>query len=243
MSSVFLRVKSQSVTFHTCLIRSELKLLQLHTLTHSIWSPVYNDIYYIIHFCKDLSPSRAHVTCLHSQTNQEDSPGTLSVPPHSLPVQFLLLVLRLFTPQKHSVIIRMHLGSFLSFLTATSTAHKRLHKMWCWFFKQTHYIPPPPFWNPRFKAEQKRCVLWVQSEPVVCLIWAEDAGSSLTKPPLNSNRYRTVASGARSSLWICCFCVSFMSWILSVWHESSGNCSSALSPIYQLKIINWLNDN
>lgn len=127
--------------------------------------------------------------------------------------------------------------SFLSFLTATSTAsaHKRLHKMWCWFFKQTHYIPPPPFWNPRFKAEQKRRVLWVQSEPVVCLIWAEDAGSSLTKPPLNSNRYRTVASGARSSLWICCFCVSFMSWILSVWHESSGNCSSALSPIYQLK--------
>lgn len=127
---------------------------------------------------------------------------------------------------------------FLSFLTATSTAsaHKRLHKMWCWFFKQTHYIPPPPpFWNPRFKAEQKRCVLWVQSEPVVCLIWAEDAGSSLTKPPLNSNRYRTVASGARSSLWICCFCVCFMSWILSVWHESSGNCSSALSPIYQLK--------
>ena len=57
-------------------------------------------------FVKDLNPSMAHVRCLHTQTNQEDSLGTLPVPPHSLPVQFLLLVLRLFTPQKHSVIIR-----------------------------------------------------------------------------------------------------------------------------------------
>lgn len=166
VSSVFLCVKSQSVTFHTCLIRSELKLLQLHTLTHSIWSPVYNDIYYSIHFCKDLSPSRARVRCLHSQTNQEDSPGTLSVPPHSLPVQFLLLVLRLFTPQKHSVIIRMHLGSFLSFLTATSTAgaHRRLHKMWCWFFLKSTIqgraeaaCPPSSVRASRLSDLDRRC--------------------------------------------------------------------------------------
>lgn len=98
----------------------------LYCLCH-LWYPSYRhrciNIYDDVYISKYLSPAW---TCSDSL---DHSPGS---------VQFLLLVLDIFTPQKHSRVIWKHLSCFL---TATSTASTLTPRCIVAFCKKTCCFP------------------------------------------------------------------------------------------------------